>query len=190
MSELITRQDDPRACSACHKFHYGHCRDQSIAISTRMAAGSWIDGDRIPDYRSREISLNFIVEVESLEMERYAALAREAQKDSALLVAQRFGESQRLLKEQNVARWIEAQEKLAAIEVNLIRITGQPQAITDNIAHLEAELADAREREKRLREEVTHLQWCRDALEGAMNPEDCGQAYRDAALAKENMPHE
>lgn len=66
---------------------------------------------------------------------------------SDLLVAERFAESQRFLKEQNIQRWTKAQERLARIELTLIELTGRETDIEHNLATL-AELRGAKEERK------------------------------------------
>ncbi len=39
-----------QACKACKKTHYGFCEEKSVPLSTRIKAGKWVDGDRVPDY--------------------------------------------------------------------------------------------------------------------------------------------
>src|SRR5690554_796125 len=58
-----------------------------------------------------------------LSGEEYSELvAKLAAVERELLVSQRFAESQQVLKEQNIQRWIQAQEKLASVETTLAEI--------------------------------------------------------------------
>ena len=73
-----------------------------------------------------------------LSGEEYSELvAKLAAVERELLVSQRFAESQQVLKEQNIQRWIQAQEKLASVETTLAEITGTRTAIGDNLQTLQ-----------------------------------------------------
>jgi hypothetical protein len=57
-----------------------------------------------------------------------------------LRVSERFAESQRILKETNIQRWTDAQERLALIERRLIEITGNHDGILPNLNIVNAAL--------------------------------------------------
>lgn len=99
-----------------------------------------------------------------------ARLERElAEARSRAEVHRRYGEAQCLLKEQNIQRWTGAQERLAAIERNLIEATGLSSDTDTNINRLIWQRNEASERataaEAALRCDPTQLQQAWTALE-------------------------
>lgn len=68
----------------CGRTHYGPCKDTKFPLSSRMAIGELIDGDRIPDYRSSAKASDFVDEVAKLETEN-AELRRKSASVKALI---------------------------------------------------------------------------------------------------------
>lgn len=59
-----------KPCKACKQAHYGFCDEKSVPLSTRIRAGKWVDGDRVPDYLDTVLdgsSQKILAEIEALE---------------------------------------------------------------------------------------------------------------------------
>ncbi len=81
---------------------------------------------------SLEVELRRRLDAHDEATRAYSAL------QAKLLVSERFAESQRVLKDQNIRRWTDAQERLAMVERQLIAITGVDAGIEETLNALEA----------------------------------------------------